>query len=405
MRVRETLPGIMVFLVITFSALALGGHAAAAAKGDATGVSDKSIKIGYIGDMTGPATSATVPYRRGLSDYFDYINKEKGGINGRQIEFIPEDDKFTVPLAITAFRKLVDRDEVFAIVGMAGSSQTAALAPDIEKMGIPVFGPQQTGETELKNPHFFTTAPSYFDQCGVMVNYALDQLEKQGKKPQIAVAIVKVASGYEFLEYSKDILGKKGQKIIGHVEIAPNALEAAAQIKEMKDLNPNWVLHHGTPATFVLDLKEAHRYGLQVPTTNTTGAVSDHIYETVGKEASKEFWGVQGVSPSWMEGPGIEELGYVNKKYGNPEHLGNLWYIMSYTAAKAFVEGLQRAGRDLTRQSFMAAVETLTNFDTGGLSAPFKFGPGDHHGSSALRMYGYDFDTKRIVPLSDWIEP
>lgn len=394
------LGGIIVFLGI----LALGVLGPTNGWSADPGVTATTIKVGYLGDMTGPASSATAPYRRGMSMYFDYINKEKGGVNGRTIQFVPEDDKFQVPLAIQAFRKLVDRDEVFVIVGLAGSSQASALSADMQKIGIPIFGPQQTTDAELANPLFFTTVSSYADQCKVCVDYAREYLAKQRQEPRIAAAIVKVESGYDWVKQSETMLGKHGQKLLGHVAIAPAAVEAASQIKEISEMKPNFILMHQTPATFILFLKEAHRYGLKVPICATTGAPSDHIYKTVGEEAASQFWGVQTVSPAWMPGKGLEELRYVSQKYGEAADLGNLWHIMAYTAAKLFVEGLNRAGKDLSRKSFMAAVETIQNYDTGGLSAPFTFGPGDHHGPTAARLYGYDYKEQKIVPHSDWIK-
>ena len=74
------------------------------------GVRDDTIKIGTIMDMTGPAADNLMPYAIGVRNYFKYIN-DKGGINGRKVKVIVEDDRYTIPMAMAAFKKLVFKDK------------------------------------------------------------------------------------------------------------------------------------------------------------------------------------------------------------------------------------------------------------------------------------------------------
>ncbi|KAF0120891.1 MAG: amino acid/amide ABC transporter substrate-binding protein HAAT family, partial [bacterium] len=95
------------------------------------GVTDDTIKIGIIMDMTGPVADNLMPYAIGVRNYFKYIN-DKGGINGRKVDVIVEDDRYSIPMAVAAFKKLVFKDRILAIIGLA-SPQTTALLSQIEK--------------------------------------------------------------------------------------------------------------------------------------------------------------------------------------------------------------------------------------------------------------------------------
>lgn len=371
----------------------------------APGVADTMIKVGYIGDMTGPIVSTSGPFRRGIATYFNYVNKEKGGVAGRSIQYITEDDKYQAPLAIAAFRKLIDRDNVFAIVGLSGSSQSTALDPEIKKLGVPIFGPQQAIPSEIENPFIFVTIASYRDIAFLAVEYALKQLAGKKQEPRIAAFTLRVQSGYEWAQDAEAALAKHGLKLAGHISVPPTAVEAAAQIKELQELKANYVLLHGSPATSILFLKEAHRYGLKIPVVSMWGAFGVPVFKTVGEEAAGEFVGFWSFSHPSMAGKGLEELRPAVQKYGEAADLETFQVVHGWTTAKLFVEALTRAGKKLTRKSFISAVETLQNFDTEGLSAPVEFAPGNSYGIRACRLYGYDFKGQKVVALTDWMRP
>ncbi|MFC1823915.1 ABC transporter substrate-binding protein [Thermodesulfobacteriota bacterium] len=369
------------------------------------GVTDTTIKLGYIGDMTGPITAVTTPFRRGAAGYFEYVNKEKGGVHGRTIQYLPEDDKYQVSLAVTAFRKLVYRDKIFALVGLSGSSQSTALNPDIKKLGLPLFGPQQTIQSEIENPFIFNTISSYGSQAQMAVDYAMKQLAKQNQEPRIAAFTLKVESGYEWAQEAAKALTKKGKKLVGHILIDPRAVEAASQIKELKELNANYVLLHGAVPHAILYLKEANRYGFKAPVISMWGAFGEPVFKALDKEISGSFTGLWSFAPTWMPSKGMEELRYVSKKYGDPKDLEYFHHVHGYTTGRLFVEALNRAGKNLTRKSLIAAIHTMQNVDTEGLSAPVHFSADDSYGIKGSKLYGYDFEKKRVISLSDWMTP
>ena len=100
-----------------------------------SGVTKDTIKLGTIIDMTGPVTPMTVPLVQATRNYLRNIN-EQGGVNGRKIKLIIEDDHYTIPGAIAGFKKLVYKDDVLSILYSGGTGQTMALASKFRKQKI-----------------------------------------------------------------------------------------------------------------------------------------------------------------------------------------------------------------------------------------------------------------------------
>ena len=143
------------------------------------GVMDDTIKIGAILDMTGPFAADTGPdgYTGGVRVYFRHINDE-GGIHGRNVKVIAEDSRYTIPLSVAAFKKLVFRDKVLAIVGYTGTGQTRALWSQIEKEKMPSFT-VSLGESNVKpvQRYLFIPAATYEDEITILSKYIVEDLK------------------------------------------------------------------------------------------------------------------------------------------------------------------------------------------------------------------------------------
>jgi branched-chain amino acid transport system substrate-binding protein len=132
------------------------------------GVTDTTVKIAIIADMTGPIASVTAILGEATRNYTRYIN-DKGGIHGRKIESLIEDDHYSIPLGIAAFKKLVFKDGVFALMGPYHTASIKALFGQMEKHKIPniAFLPQPSMVNPIKR-HMFTTGEFYDDDFGVI---------------------------------------------------------------------------------------------------------------------------------------------------------------------------------------------------------------------------------------------
>ena len=135
------------------------------------GVSDTTIKIGGILDLTGPLVTTIRPLVEALRNYTRYVN-DHGGIHGRKIQLIIEDDRYTIPAAVAAFKKLVYRDEIFALMGPGSTGETRALTDNIMKQKLPsiVFAADEDVIEPYKR-YLFLPLDTYENQIGVILDY------------------------------------------------------------------------------------------------------------------------------------------------------------------------------------------------------------------------------------------
>ena len=155
------------------------------------GVTDQEIKLGQTVPYSGPVSPAAA-LGRGALAYFEKVNREKGGVNGRKIKLISLDDAYSPPKAVEQTRKLVEEDGVLAIVGSAGSPTGVAAQAYLNKVGVPQLL-QISGSRKFNDPKhspwstgLFIPLPRYCDAAGTAADETL--LE------QAAVALAPVLS-------------------------------------------------------------------------------------------------------------------------------------------------------------------------------------------------------------------
>ncbi|WP_433512032.1 ABC transporter substrate-binding protein [Nonomuraea sp. CA-143628] len=163
-----------------------------------TGITDKSIKLGGIYPLSGPA-SAYGDIPKGIKAYFDYINAEKNGIGGRKVEFVVRDDGYQPPKAVEEARRLVEQEQVFALFQTLGTPSTTATWDYTNQQKVPqIFvatGASKWG-TDTKHPWTIGWQPNYISEARVYAQY----LKKE--KPAAKVAVL-----YQNDDFGKDLFG------------------------------------------------------------------------------------------------------------------------------------------------------------------------------------------------------
>ena len=115
------------------------------------GVTDATIKIGATIDLTGPSAFAEVEYNKGINLYFRQVNEE-GGIHGRKIDFIVEDDGYVVSKAVGNTKKLIERDKVFCLIATSSTESTLAQLPLLQKHKVPLVASHSMDEVWIVKP-------------------------------------------------------------------------------------------------------------------------------------------------------------------------------------------------------------------------------------------------------------
>lgn len=369
------------------------------------GVTDTTVKIGIIADMTGPIASVTTPLGEAVRNYTRYIN-DKGGIHGRKVESIVEDDRYSIPLGIAAFKKLVFRDEVFAVMGPYNTGTIKALFGQIEKLKIPnvAFLPQPSIVNPIKR-YMFTTGEFYDDDFGVIFDYIMNELKPKDMK--IAFVTYDGESGKEVFDSLKKWAQFFNYKDPIHREIIPmGAMEASSQVLSLKRKGITHILlHHAGPSAALL-LRELRKFGLKTPVFASLLSCSEDMIKLAG-DASKNYIGAHGVSSWYDDTPGMKNVREITLKYhpGTDKPWRSKYYTAGWITMLLFHEGIARAGKNLTPDSFVQALESIKDFDTQGLCGSVTFSPTNHKGFSSVKLFKADPTSGKLVPITGWRNP
>lgn len=368
------------------------------------GVTDDTIKIGAILDMTGPFAADTGPdgYTGGVRVYFRHINDE-GGINGRNVKVIAEDSRYTIPLSVAAFKKLVFRDKVLAIVGYTGTGQTRALWSQIEKEKMPSFT-VSLGESNVKpvQRYLFIPAATYEDEISILSKYIVEDLK--ARDARIGIVTMDV-------EYGKVAIAALKERANAyklpppHVEIIDaGAIDATSQVLGLGKAKVDYViLHLGIGPTAVV-VRSALKFKFSPTFFGTFYSCDEEIIKLGGK-AAEGYIGIHSFNPWYHKSPGMDKLREITLKY-DPGKSRNRLYIQGWVTSMILAEAMKRAGKAaLNNETLTDAVEGIRDFDSGDICAPITYSPAQHKASEYCRLYKADVKNIRFTPLTGWIKP
>lgn len=368
---------------------------------DLRGIKPDTINVGIIGDITGVVADYGRPLLMGVSDHIKFIN-DKGGIHGRKINLIHEDDQYKIPLAIAAFEKLVTKDEVLAILHCGGTPQTMALLPKIEKEKVPVIPPGML--VPMYTPYkryVFSYGSSYSNQIEVLIDYVINDLKV--KTPKTGIVHWPVEWAKEGAKASKDRLKAYGVDPVGEIELPMGAVDASSQVLSMKRAGAEYVIIFTLAPGVINFIKTAEKFDYFPTYLTFTWCADDSILKAVGKAAKNYYAGSMfGV---WNDdSQGGKEMREIAQKYGSSPRLPTL-YIQGYTITAILVEGLRRAGKNVNVEKFVDALETLKDFDCGGMLSPMTYTPTIHKPSDYSKIVKADSERMVLVPVTGWVKP
>ena len=373
--------------------------------GNVRGVTETSIKIGLAVGITGPAADVAVPVAEGVKNYTRYIN-DKGGIHGRKVKLIVEDDRFSVPSGVASFKKLVFKDGVFAMMGPLTTATIKALFGQVEKHKIPnvMYLPQPSMVNPIKR-HIFVTGEFYDDDMGVIFDYIMNDLKPRDMK--LGFVTLDTDSGKETLESVNKWAQFFNYKRPIQKEIIPlAAMDAVSQVMSIKRGRVTHILLHHLVGGGSLLLKDLRKFGIKTPVFGTLLTCSEDTVKLAG-DASRNYIGANGMSSWYDDAPGMKKLRDITLKY-NPG-TEKLWRPKYFTAGWVMMmlhhEGMIKAGRDLTPESCVRGLESIKDFDTQGLCGLITYSPTDHKGISSCRLFRPDPASGKLVPITDWRTP
>ncbi|MBI5442698.1 MAG: ABC transporter substrate-binding protein [Deltaproteobacteria bacterium] len=364
------------------------------------GVTKDKIVTGAWVAMSGPLAYPGLSISNGNKAYFDYIN-DQGGIHGRKIEYVAYNDDFSPPKSVAAARKLVERDEVFLFANPMGTPTTLAALPVAKEFNVPIMNPGSGSPTLLKdNRLVFFCHINFFDQMNGMVDY----LVKEKKLKKIAMFGAKGEIGEITRAGAAARLKKHGLELVSYDDASPDDVDVTAQFNKFRSAGADAVIVTATPKPASLMLQEMKKQNWN-PVKFLYGPLTDQVPK-MAREAA-----VGAVVYHWLATvdsnlPGVVEFRKIMAKYA-PKVEINEYTLDGFVGAKVTAEILKRAGRDLTPEKFIAAAETLKDFDT-GTGIKITFTPNDHSGSKygAISVVKGPADpewkTVKFEPIVGW---
>lgn len=365
--------------LIGFTLAAVAGGARAA---DTTGVTPSSIKIGVFGPLTGPAAVSLKSLLGAVAIYKD-VN-DSGGVNGRKIELVIEDDGCDPNKGIAAVKKLVSQDQVFMIHGGWCSNVVLAAKPELTRdpsLPYMVLGAASAAISTPTLPNIFHPVATTATVAKQMVDFGLT---KPGAK-RIGIISHSDEWGKSHLEAAHAELKRNNLEAVETVYFERGNADATSQVLRLRQAKPDVVLAILYPAELAIYLRDAYKYGLHVPTMGTQGvSIEDTEKRVAIPDAVKDVFVFYPLSAP-IDSPKLARYAQIFKKYNPNESLDTISFI-SMSGSLAVVEALKRLGPNVTREGFIQQLNNLRDFDPGIQSAPMTFTPTDHAGIKAGKM-------------------
>lgn len=348
-------------------------------KATAPGVTPDLIRLGTLTDLSGPQASIGLAALRGITAYYDHIN-HWGGILGRKIELVIEDHAFDPVRAGQAAEKMLSSG-IFAIVSPLGTAPNLAVMDILLDADIPVISPHSGISLWGKPPKstYFALQPSYDIEGSILAQYVLEAYPER----EIGLLVVEDQYGQEgsdaFLhEFEKG--GRGAAVILRHTR---GESDPDAWIEDFSSQGVDLVVLYTYVKPAADLLRAAHNAGYQPDWLGSYVISGPDLLELSGARATARLR-----ATSYPAGPHLHRgerlfLKQMNRLY--PEETPGSHSRIGYAAAQLVVEGLRRAGPDLTRAAFTQGLESLRDW-TGGLLPPISYTADDHRGLTGLAL-------------------
>lgn len=370
------------------------------------GLSDASIRVGLLVPARGALAEMGGAIKAVVAAYFEEINAQ-GGIYNRRIELKLAETGDTAAATAANVERLIKDEEVFALSAamIAGADrEVAALAQNSE---VPLVGPftLYPPVTASVNRQVFYLLSGIDDQARALVMFAAQKSSED--KTASAAASRAAAVVYQESELNagvaaaiEDQLKKAGWGAPSVMKYARGQFDAGASVRGLKA--------KGVGAVFFVGGGDEQRAFLTAasaanwtPTVYLPGALTGRDFlDTASAFKGRVFLSFPSV-PADIKPAGLEHLRALAAKYKLPQgHVAA--QVSAYVSAQLLVEGLKRAGRDLSREKFIAALEGLYEYET-GLTPPLTYGPNRRVGAAGAYVVAVDTEKKQFTPASGWI--
>ena len=360
--------------------------------GSGAGKTAEPIKIGHFASLTGDTATFGQSADRGIRMAVDQIN-EAGGVLGRPLQVISEDDRSITEEARTAAQKLLQRDQVVALLGEVASSRSLAAAPEAQRSNVPMISPASTNPkvTEVGDYIFRTCFIDPF-QGAVMARFAWDEL----KVKRVAILFdFKQDYSVGLAEFFRKTFKELGGEIVADERYTSGDIEFRAQLTTIRAANPEAVFVPGYYTELGLIAKQARELGLNVPLLGGDGWDSAKTLEIGGPAVEGYYFSNHYAADS--DSPKVQD--FVKRYRDQHGEVPDAMAALGYDAAGILADALRRAG-DTSGPHLRDAIAATKDYDgvTGKITIDGQRNA--HKDAVVLKIEDGKFRFFRSVPAS-----
>ena len=367
---------VIAWISVAFLVICLAGPAWAE-----VGVTDTEIVIGSHQDLSGPIAGWGTQTKMGLEMRAKEINDE-GGIHGRKLKLVVEDSAYDPKKAIMVTNKMISRDKVFAFIGNMGSPTAGATKPIISRKKIPQMFPLTAASLffEPYDRYSFGGFTPYYDQARSIVKW----FHENKKYTKFGLMYQDDEMGAIMMKGVKDQLAVYGLKMVGAESYKRGATEFSSQIAKLRKADPELVVLATVIRETVGALKEANKLGWKVDMAGMSPSYTAYVPMLCLKAGfSPDGFYATGQSPYIYPDSPVESIRAFcerhNKMFGK---MPDLPTSAGYAGVEFFRLAAEKAGKDLTREKFIDAMETFREEpDRFFHGVPITFTPTNHQGA------------------------
>lgn len=340
----------------------IAGALAASGLAFGAGVSDTEILIGTHMDLSGPTAAGMPQIRNGMQMRIDEAN-EAGGINGRRLRLIVEDNALQPAQAVRAVQKLTRKDEVFAIINSFGSGPNAAAVKTAVDAGTIYFAPWGASAVIQaqggKSPLVFTTQPNYDGTMAAGLSWAI----KNWGVKKVGVIYQGDAYGELVRRGIKRAMDTAGMQLVAEAAYKPGDVDFSSQVARMRQAGADLVVLATVLRETIGVMAEVKKIGWTDVKLLASNAARTSVVILLGKEAVEGLYGLGGwrmvYADSGSAGVKTWADGYRKRFNLTPDENA----MVSYSYTDWFLNGVQAAGRNLTSGSFVKAMGSVAHED------------------------------------------
>ena len=363
------------------------------------GVSKTEIILGSIQDLSGPIAGFGKQARFGMMLRVDELN-EQGGVQGRRIKLLFEDSGYDPKRAVLAAQKLVNQDKIFLMAGHVGTAHNNAAMPVQFEKNVINFLPI-TAAREMYEPFHklkYSFAATYFDQ----VRTALPKLVKEKGAKKVCTIYQDDEFGLEVMRGAEAAMKAAGGELAERTTFKRGATDFSSQVARMKSANCDLVVIGTIIRETIGTIGEARKTGYNPTFLGTSASYTDLIHKLGGK-AMDGLYATMTVQQPYLDEVSQPIRFWANKYKTKFTEDPTVFSVYGYTIIDMFIRAAQKAGPNLTTESFIKAMDSMVVPPDIFGSAEATFGPQKRLGSDLSRLS--QIQDGRWKVIGEYIKP